>query len=120
MRAEAPAQTQSIAPQTTAELLVNHLRALHEKGVLTKESGQAPSLRVWSPLVALKQRVVDIPVLGSLPAEFADDLEEEAKGCVSIDIETLGIQPTPPHLRPRSPGRFDDGQVHHGWRPRGA
>jgi repressor LexA len=75
--------------------VVTHIRALRKKGVLPKETGQARSLRVQSPLAALRKRVVDIPVLGAIPAGFADDRKQEAKGCVSIDIETLGIKPTP-------------------------
>ena len=75
--------------------VVNHIRALRKKGVLPKESGQARSLRVISPLQALRNRVVDIPIFGSIPAGFADDRRQEAKGCVSIDIETLGLKPTP-------------------------
>lgn len=75
--------------------VVGHVRALRKKGVLPTESGQARSLLVISPLAALRQRVVDIPVFGSIPAGFADDRKQEAKGCVSIDIETLGIKPTP-------------------------
>ena len=75
--------------------VVTHIRALRKKGVLPKETGQARSLRVQSPLAALRKRVADIPVYGSIPAGFADDRKQEAKGCVSIDIETLGIKPTP-------------------------
>jgi repressor LexA len=75
--------------------VVNHIRALRKKGVLPKESGQARALRVQSPLSALRKRVVDIPIYGSIPAGFADDRKQEAKGCVSIDIETLGLKPTP-------------------------
>jgi repressor LexA len=75
--------------------VVNHVRALRQKGVLPKESGQARALRVQSPLAALRNRVVDIPVYGAIPAGFADDRQQEAKGCVSIDIETLGLKPTP-------------------------
>lgn len=75
--------------------VVNHVRALRKKGVLPGQSGQARSLRVQSPLAALRKRVVDIPVFGSIPAGFADDRKQEAKGCVSIDIETLGLKPTP-------------------------
>ena len=75
--------------------VADHLRLIRQKGVLTSEPGQARSLRVISPLHALRKRVVDIPVYGSIPAGFADDRKQEAKGCVSIDIETLGIKPTP-------------------------
>ncbi len=76
--------------------VADHLRLIRQKGFLTGgEPGQARSLRVISPLHALRKRVVDIPVYGSIPAGFADDRKQEAKGCVSIDIETLGIKPTP-------------------------
>ena len=75
--------------------VVNHVRALRKKGILPEESGLARALRVQSPLAALRNRVVDIPVYGSIPAGYADDRKQEAKGCVSIDIETLGLKPTP-------------------------
>ena len=75
--------------------VVGHVRALRKKGVLPDQAGQARSLRVQSPFTALRRRVVDIPVYGSIPAGFADDRKQEAKGCVSIDIETLGLKPTP-------------------------
>jgi repressor LexA len=73
----------------------DHLRLLQRKGVLANEPGQARSLRVISPLHALRRRVMDIPVYGSIPAGFAEDRKQEAKGCVSIDIETIGFKPTP-------------------------
>jgi len=73
----------------------DHLAALKRKGVLASTPGLARSLRVITPLQALRRLVVDIPVYGSIPAGFADDRKQEAKGCVSIDIETLGIKPTP-------------------------
>ena len=74
--------------------VADHLRLIRQKGVLTSEPGQARSLRVVSPLHALRKRVVDIPIYGAIPAGFADDRKQEAKGCVSIDIETLGLKPT--------------------------
>ena len=75
--------------------VADHLRLIRQKGALTCEPGQARSLRVVSPWHALRQRIVDIPVYGSIPAGFAADRKQEAKGCVSIDIETLGLKPTP-------------------------
>ena len=75
--------------------VADHLRLIRQKGALASEPGQARSLRVISPLHALRKRVVDIPIYGSIPAGFADDRKQEAKGCVSIDIETLGVKPTP-------------------------
>jgi repressor LexA len=73
----------------------DHLRLIRQKGALTTQPGRARSLRVVSPLHSLRRRVADIPVYGSIPAGFADDRKQEAKGCVSIDIETLGLKPTP-------------------------
>lgn len=72
-----------------------HLDALREKGALVNEPGMPRSLHVVSPLTKLRQRVVDIPVYGSISAGLAERKEQDAKGCVSIDIGTLGIRPTP-------------------------
>ncbi len=65
--------------------VADHVRLIRQKGALTSEPGQVRSLRVISPLHALRKLVVDIPVYGSIPAGFADDRKQEAKGCVSID-----------------------------------
>lgn len=75
--------------------VADHLRLIRQKGALASAPRQARSLRVISPLAALRQPVADIPVYGAIPAGFAEDRRQEAKGCVSIDIETLGIKPTP-------------------------
>ncbi len=83
---------------------LDHVRALRRKGALSggggSESGsgegrRARALRVVSPWQGLKRRVVDIPVYGSIPAGFADERRQEAKGCISMDVGTLGIRPTP-------------------------
>jgi len=73
----------------------NHLKLLRQKGVLQSEPRRARSLRVVSPLERFRRRVVDIPLFGSIPAGFAEDRVQEAKGCVSIDIQSLGIKPSP-------------------------
>lgn len=75
--------------------VADHLRLIRQKGALASGPGRARSLRVLSPWQALRKRVVDIPVYGSIPAGFAQDRSQEAKGCVSIDVETLGFKPTP-------------------------
>jgi repressor LexA len=75
--------------------VADHLRLIRQKGFLAvNEPKQARSLRVVSPLHALRKRLVDIPLYGSIPAGFADDRTQEAKGCISVDIETIGIKPT--------------------------
>jgi repressor LexA len=72
-----------------------HLEALKRKGFITSEAGKARSLRVISPFAKLRRRIVDIPVFGSIPAGFAQNREEEAEGCVSVDVQSLGFKPTP-------------------------
>ena len=72
----------------------DHVEALRRKGFLASEPGLARSLRVVSPLQTLRKRIADIPLFGSIPAGFADRREQEAKGCVRIDIGTLGIKPS--------------------------
>lgn len=96
--AGAPPSFQEIADHfgfRSLTTVADHIRLLRQKGVLTGESRRARSLRVVSPLRSLRKQVVDIPVFGSIPAGFAEDRKQEAKGCVSIDIDTLGIQSTP-------------------------
>ncbi len=78
------------SPRTVSD----HLAALRRKGAVGGEPGRARSLRVLSPLQALRKPVADIPVYGSIPAGFAEERRQEARGCVSIDIATLGIKPT--------------------------
>jgi repressor LexA len=73
----------------------DHVHALRRKGVLTNRPRRARALCVVSPLRALRKRVADIPVYGAVPAGFADERHQEAKGCISIDVESLGIKPTP-------------------------
>lgn len=74
--------------------VAKHVAALRRKGVLSTTSGKARSLRVRSPLRAMRKTVVDIPVLGSIPAGSPRDREQEAEGCLSVDIESIGIRTT--------------------------
>jgi repressor LexA len=71
-----------------------HLEALKRKGFVESESGKARSLRVTSPLAKLRSRIMDIPLYGSIPAGFSDDREQQADGCVSVDIASIGFKPT--------------------------
>jgi repressor LexA len=70
----------------------DHLAALKRKGFLESESGKARSLRIISPLVKLRHRIVDIPIFGSIPAGIPQAREQEAEGCVSVDIKSIGIK----------------------------
>ena len=72
----------------------DHLDALKRKGFVESEPGKARSLRVTSPLAKLRSRLVDIPLFGSIPAGLPQTREQDAEGCVSVDIESIGFKPT--------------------------
>jgi repressor LexA len=74
--------------------VADHLRLIRQKGFLTSEPGRARSLRVPSPWQPFKKQVVDIPVFGSIPAGMAEERRQEALGCITVDIQTIGIRPT--------------------------
>jgi repressor LexA len=71
-----------------------HLEALRRKGFVASEHGKARSLRVISPLAKLRSLIMDIPLFGSIPAGSAQDREQGAEGCVSVDIQSIGFKPT--------------------------
>jgi repressor LexA len=72
--------------------VTDHLFALRKKGVLEWQARRARSLRLISKLDDLRGAILDIPLYGSIPAGFAEDRQQETKGCVSIDVKTLGIR----------------------------
>jgi repressor LexA len=74
--------------------VAKHVAALKRKGVLDADAGKARALRVTTPLANLRRRVVDIPVLGPIPAGFPDDGTPDAEGCVSVDVSSIGFTPT--------------------------
>jgi len=71
-----------------------HLDALKRKGFIESETGKARSLRVISPMGKLRSRIVDIPLFGSIPAGTPQTREQDAEGCVSVDVESIGFKPT--------------------------
>jgi repressor LexA len=77
---------------SSSRAAADHLNALKRKGVLEGLPGKARSIRVRSPLQIWRKPVVDIPLLGSIPAGLAENREQELRGCVSIDIKSLGIK----------------------------
>jgi repressor LexA len=70
-----------------------HLEAIKRKGFLESEPRKARSLRITSPLTKLRGRITDIPLFGLIPAGFAQNREQEAEGCVSVDTESIGFKP---------------------------
>lgn len=71
-----------------------HLRLIRQKGCLEAPDGRARALKLISPLQRFRRRIVDIPVFGSIPAGLGADREQEAEGCVSVDVESIGFKPT--------------------------
>jgi repressor LexA len=69
-----------------------HVRALQRKGVIENKPHRARSLRLVSPLQRFRREVVEVPVYGSIPAGFAQDREQEIKGCVALDAQALGTR----------------------------
>jgi repressor LexA len=72
----------------------DHLDALKRKGFLESNPGKARSLRVISSLAKLRSRIVAIPLFGSIPAGLPQNREQDAEGCVSVDVESIGYKPT--------------------------
>lgn len=73
----------------------DHVSALIRKGWLVRDEGKARSLRLVDSTRRSRARVVDIPLLGAIPAGLADHRRQEPEGCVSVDVATLGFKPGP-------------------------
>lgn len=69
----------------------DHVRALRLKGFLGHQPRQARSHRVLSHLEPFRRPLMEIPLLGSIPAGRAEIREEQPEGCVSVDADSLGI-----------------------------
>src|ERR1035438_3682488 len=64
-----------------------HVRALIKKGALIAEAGKARALRLAEDAKPIRRALVaDIPLFGSIPAGFGQDSEQEAEGCVTVDV----------------------------------
>jgi repressor LexA len=74
--------------------VAKHVDALRRKGLLATTDGKTRSITLKSALRDLRQRIVHIPLFGSIPAGLPGDREQEAEGCVSVDVESVGIRPT--------------------------
>ncbi len=72
----------------------DHLDALKRKGFIESDPGKARALRVTSPLAKLRSRIVDIPLFGAIPAGIPEAREQDAEGCVTVDVESIGFKPT--------------------------
>ena len=68
-----------------------HVRALIKKGMLLAGGGKARALRLAK---SLRPVVVEIPVLGSVPAGESQEREQENEDSVRVDVATIGFKPT--------------------------
>ncbi|MEM9481362.1 MAG: transcriptional repressor LexA [Verrucomicrobiota bacterium] len=68
---------------------VSHLRALEKKGVITRLPGKARALAFPEELA--RERIIDIPIYGQIPAGMGSDAEAVSEGCLSVDVQTIGI-----------------------------
>ena len=69
---------------------MGHLRALEKKGAIERHAGIARA--VVFPGFRDRPEIVDVPVYGQIAAGLATDEEQQVDGCISVDIQTLGIQ----------------------------
>jgi repressor LexA len=74
------------ASQTAA---VNHLRALERKGIIQRAAGKARAVALTAQLG--RERIIDVPIYGQIAAGFAETVEQESDGMVSIDAATCGV-----------------------------
>lgn len=70
-----------------------HLHALIRKGWLLSEPHKARSLRLAAP-PRPPSRVVEVPMLGSIPAGIARGREQESEQCIPVTIESIGFKPS--------------------------
>ena len=68
---------------------VSHLRALEKKGVITRLPGKARALAFPEQLA--REHIVDIPIYGQIPAGMGSDAAPDPEGCLSVDVQTLGV-----------------------------
>lgn len=69
---------------------MSHLRALQKKGVIRRHAHKARA--VVFPQDLDRPEIIDVPIYGHIPAGLAVDAEQRADGCISVDINTLGIR----------------------------
>ncbi len=74
--------------------VAKHIAVLRRKGLLETTEGKTRSIQIQSPIQPLRRRIVHIPLFGSIPAGPPTEREQDAEGCVSVDVESVGIRPT--------------------------
>jgi repressor LexA len=74
--------------------VAKHVEALRRKGLVATTDGKTRSLSLRAPTRPPPRSIVHIPLYGSIPAGPPADRDQEAEGCVSVDVDTVGIRPT--------------------------
>lgn len=71
---------------------VSHLRALEKKGIIKRFPGKARA--VVFPEDLDREEIVDIPVYGQIVAGMPESSVQESDGCISVDVQSLGLSPS--------------------------
>ncbi|MEO6055192.1 MAG: transcriptional repressor LexA [Chthoniobacterales bacterium] len=69
--------------------VTSHLMLLEKKGVIHREARRGRNIRLAAPVQ--QHNIIDIPLLGLIPAGLPMDQEQLSDRSISIDVETLGI-----------------------------
>jgi len=70
----------------------DHVRALRKKGKIAESDRRARSIKVVSPLDSFRRQSIDVPVFGEIPAGWAQDAQQNAIGCMTLDVKTVGTR----------------------------
>ncbi len=73
--------------------VTGHVRLLRQKGFLESDRRMA-RLRLTPPFARLRSQTADIPIFGAIPAGIPQQREQDAEGCVTVDVESIGFKPT--------------------------
>lgn len=73
--------------------VAQHIDALESKQMLRREAGRARSLALPS---ATRHRVIELPILGSIPAGLPAANEALADGQLAVDPAVFGLRPEEP------------------------
>jgi repressor LexA len=72
----------------------DHVRALRRKGLVAHQPRRARAHGIISSFRRQGRTWLEVPVLGSIPAGFAELQEQQAQATIAIDAAILGLMPT--------------------------
>jgi repressor LexA len=73
------------SPATVA----SHLDLLEKKGAIRRESGRSRNIVI--PDFKPRQRLLEVPVYGMIPAGIPEGQEQESDRCITVDPETIRL-----------------------------